>query len=226
MNTSAPRLIPETPDFLTRLGALCFPVRVGQEQLMNKWDQIRAAYAEHLPEILEARSRGLRHRTDPYFIDWIPIFTPIEYYAWQDIRSGGLPLYPQFPIGGVFIDFADPRFKIGVELDGAKFHDPHTDRVRDDRLWSLGWRTFRVKGRNSLPSGTEPFELRSELPSAEYHSALVEWGLRWSEGFFWALRVYYYSEHQDELHLNAATNILSRHHLADFDLSLQPEADC
>jgi hypothetical protein len=224
MNTSAPRLITERPDFLTRLGALCFPVRVGQEQRMNKWDQIRRAYDEHMPEILEARSRGLRHRTDPYFIDWIPIFTPIEEYAWHDIRSLALPLYPQFPLAGVFLDFADPRFKIGVELDGAAYHDAVTDRRRDERLCSFGWRVFRVKGRESLPSRQEPFELRSQVSPGEYHDALVEWGSRWSEGFFWALGEYYYSEHARQLERNAALNILSGHRLVEFELALQPEA--
>lgn len=188
---------------------------------MNDWNMIRAAYREQLPKIMEARAWGKRCRTSPYFIDWLPMFTPIESYAWQDIRANCLPLYPQFPVDNVFIDFADPYLRIGVELDGKEYHEHGRDLARDGALWAKGWRIFRVRGRNSLPSPSDssPIGNRSSFHGdSEYASEIVSWSMRWSEGFFWALRKVYYSSNWEGPEFAAAASILEGHRIADFPI--------
>jgi len=183
------------------------------------WNVIRDGYEFYLPSILEAAERG--GCISPYFFDWK--FTPIEMYAWQDIRGTGIPMYPQVPVGRYFIDFADPFLKIGVELDGKDFHDRAKDEARDEDLWSQGWRIFRIPGRESLPGGPSPMEKRSEYPSdLDYREALIQWGLRWSEGFFWALKKFYYSRRNPgDLELVAAECILDGHRFIEFPLSTE-----
>lgn len=175
-----------------------------------RWPIIREAYAQALPDILMTGR-------DPYILDWN--FTPIEFLAWQDIRASGLPLYPQFPALQYFIDFADPVLQIGVELDGAAYHDRSKDTKRDEELWRHGWRIFRVPGFKSLASGAEwPLE-RGEKERDEWLRDIAEWGERWSEGFFWALKTRYYKRDPEPDLYDVAEWILARAHYANFELS-------
>ncbi len=82
----------------------------------------------------------------PYAVDWTRIFTPIERAAWSELRYYSIPMRPQFPIGRVFVDFADPHKKICIECDGAEFHDQARDRLRDEILNAHGWCVFRISG--------------------------------------------------------------------------------
>lgn len=68
--------------------------------------KIREAYKP----VMDDLKAGIRR--DVYAIwphDWYAYMSPIEWNVWQDIRSYGLPLYPQVPCGKYFIDFADPH---------------------------------------------------------------------------------------------------------------------
>jgi len=186
-----------------------------------RWRLIREAYEWMLPEIEKAGRRG--RGISPYIFDWD--FTPIERYAWQDIRPLALPLYPQFPVDRYFIDFADPVKKIGVELDGKAFHDEKVDRIRDARLWDLGWRIFRIPGFKSLPSGApifDQYDWRQELKCDEdlFLSRLSEWASRWSEGIFWAIKFVYYTSPTDQQHQfsSAAYRSLSVNRYAQFPI--------
>lgn len=174
----------------------------------ERWNLIREAYALILPEIMEGP-------VSPYFFEWD--FTPIERLAWMDIRGRGLRLYPQFPVGRVFIDFADPVRKIGVEIDGAAYHEHAKDLARDTALAQQGWKIFRVKGCDAVKVVQNPFDNQGELEaSGEWRNALIEWGMSDSSGFFWALdRIYYKTKFGDR---NSALEILARHHIADFDV--------
>ncbi|MEW6606048.1 MAG: DUF559 domain-containing protein [bacterium] len=87
----------------------------------------------------------------PYSIfDWNLVFTEIESNVWSDIRYWGLPFYPQFPVRKYFIDFADPIWKIGIEVDG-KYHKKREqgrkDLKKDEYLRNKGWFIFRISGR-------------------------------------------------------------------------------
>lgn len=78
-------------------------------------------------------------------IDWIEKFSPIEDYVWGSIRYLGIPLYPQYPVGPFFLDFADPFKKIGIEVDSVKWHqDKDADRSRQQKIEAMGWKVYRI----------------------------------------------------------------------------------
>jgi very-short-patch-repair endonuclease len=82
-----------------------------------------------------------------YPTDWSRVFTPIEFDAWCTIRrKGRIVLYPQYPALNYFLDFANPALKIGLELDGKKFHDMDRDLIRDTELRKSGWTIYRITG--------------------------------------------------------------------------------
>jgi very-short-patch-repair endonuclease len=102
--------------------------------------KIREAYKLFLPDI----KAGIRR--DVYAIwphDWCRYMSPIENNVWQDIRSHGLPLYPQVPCGKYFIDFADPHRGIAIEVDGREWHqDPEKDAKRAEFIQAHGYSHF------------------------------------------------------------------------------------
>jgi very-short-patch-repair endonuclease len=113
----------------------------------KRYPALRKFYALAKGEI-EAAERN-QWGIDPYEVDWLNVFTPIEYGLWQDIRQTGAVLYPQYPVGRFFVDFGNPKAKVAVECDGAAFHtDKAKDAARDAELGKLGWRVYRISGRD------------------------------------------------------------------------------
>jgi very-short-patch-repair endonuclease len=44
-------------------------------------------------------------------------------------------MYPQFPVGPYFLDFADPVKKLGIEVDSRRYHEDRAkDRLREQHL--------------------------------------------------------------------------------------------
>lgn len=108
---------------------------------------LREFYRLALPEITEAgRSKwGI----DPYEVDWLRVFTPIEESLWHDIRAAGMVMYPQFPVLGFFVDFGNPVAKVAIECDGAAFHqDKQKDHERQRAIQAAGWSIYRISGRD------------------------------------------------------------------------------
>jgi very-short-patch-repair endonuclease len=108
--------------------------------------RIRKTYQASMSEIVRNYPRY-----DPYFgFDWAVIFTPIERNVWGEIRDLRLPFYPQFPVGPYFIDFADPVKKLGIEVDGRRYHeDLEGDWRREQALEQQGWTIIRILGRHT-----------------------------------------------------------------------------
>ncbi|MGB3777043.1 MAG: DUF559 domain-containing protein, partial [Tunicatimonas sp.] len=130
------------------------------EKITDKWGFIRQAYVEKMPDIMKVSKDDVRRGISPYFIDWVPVFTPIEQEAWNSIRStGGIAMYPQFPLFNYFIDFANPYLRIGLEMDGKDFHDQNKDKLRDQKLADYGWKIFRVSGKECYVEYKLPYEL-------------------------------------------------------------------
>lgn len=154
----------------------------------ERWPFIRKLYAECMPDILAAgKDRGI----DPYFTDWVRLFTPIELDAWNSIRSHGVPLYPQFPALNYFIDFANPVRRIGLELDGAKFHSLDKDWERDRRLFDEGWTIFRIPGRQTKVRFDDPFDDYDDDDATERKAH--HWLMNTSDGVIFAIREVYFS---------------------------------
>ena len=91
---------------------------------------LRQFYRLAAPQIIEAGPR--EWGIDPYEVDWISVFTPIELALWHDIRAADLVMYPQYPIAGYFVDFANPAAKVCVA--GGKIRT-----VKPAARWRYRW---------------------------------------------------------------------------------------
>jgi very-short-patch-repair endonuclease len=124
---------------------------------MNNWSKIKEFYesVEHL--ILDEDQN--RYAIDHYSWESLGItMTPIERLMWADIRMIGIVMYPQYPVGGVFVDFANPKAKVAIECDGKDFHDAVKDAARDKMLREIGWRVYRITGSDCVKCGNESYD--------------------------------------------------------------------
>jgi very-short-patch-repair endonuclease len=81
-------------------------------------------------------------------------FNPFELDVMERLRAAGIPVIPQYGVGGMRIDFAaqHPRFPgrmvLAIEADGASYHSSGSardrDRLRQKHLERLGWRFHRI----------------------------------------------------------------------------------
>lgn len=133
-----------------------------QSEISIPYNEIRSHYEYLTPLILERSNKHPGAWVSPYCggVDWIKIFTPIEFDTWHSIRSNGrVPLCPQYPVLNYFTDFANPYLKIIVECDGAEFHlDKQKDDDRDLKLKQAGWKVYRISGSDCW-----------RVPSVEYY---------------------------------------------------------
>jgi very-short-patch-repair endonuclease len=101
---------------------------------------LQAAYRHYLPSILETAKSG--HLLDPNIITWE--FSPIEDATWHQIKTLGLPFYPQFPILEYFADFADPFRKIAIEVNRRELHSTRSHNIRKKLMRQAGWEVYRI----------------------------------------------------------------------------------
>lgn len=115
---------------------------------------IRAHYDRLTPMIMEQSQRLVYKWVNPYseYTDFVSLFTPIERDMWNQIRAFGFaPMYPQYPAGRFFLDFANPFIKIAIECDGKEFHqDVEKDYERDQWLLRNGWTVYRIEGKHCV----------------------------------------------------------------------------
>lgn len=114
--------------------------------LGNNWTLIREFYAMSKAKI--ENSQKNEWAIDPYSWDiGVVNMTPIERWLWHDIRSLDVVMYPQYPVGKFFVDFANPAAKVAIECDGREFHmDKAKDSARDKAISDLGWHVYRISG--------------------------------------------------------------------------------
>ena len=130
---------------------------------MNNWATIRAFYSLHAQAIQNAPRNEWAF--DPYAWQDAGInMTPIEMWLWSDMRAVDAVFYPQFPVAGVFVDFANPSAKVAIECDGKNFHDAETDAKRDAKLEATGWTVYRFTGRECM----DDFDESTKTPSEAY----------------------------------------------------------
>ncbi|RYF30674.1 MAG: DUF559 domain-containing protein [Comamonadaceae bacterium] len=111
---------------------------------MNKWQVIDDFWGRWLEHIEKAGSTNWG--AAPMDFAWIEL-TPIERALFEEMRNLNMVFYPQWPVAGVFVDFANPVAKIAIECDGKAFHrDQAKDAERDSRLADLGWIVYRLPG--------------------------------------------------------------------------------
>lgn len=164
----------------------------------ERWGYFRHEYKRELPAIMEASRRHKVGRISPYFIDWVRYFTPIEEIAWGSIRYCGLPVYPQFPVLNYFVDFANPYYKIGIELDGKEWHDAVKDPKRDARLAEQGWLIFRITGRECYLKYETPCELFERDASEDKKQEAIEhWLLNTCDGVITSINNIFFRDDPD-----------------------------
>lgn len=171
----------------------------------DKFKEIRKEYAMRLPTwMAEYRACGDMCQ-DPYFMNWQ--FSPIEEYVWCDIRSIGVPFFPQFPALNYFLDFANPFLKIGIECDGKQWHDAERDRARDTRLVAAGWKIYRIEGheckRVVVPWEEEDKEKREEMVRRYF--------METSEGVIYAINECYFRDEPNGKYIDHISDTLGKH---------------
>lgn len=122
-------------------------VPTGKDQWRERLNAIKERYALYRRLVDDGICSW--ENGDPYSIaDWLMIFTPIERAAWSDIRELPFSVWPQYPVGKYFVDFAIVHKRIAIECDGAAYHNAEKDAKRDVELSSIGWRVVRIPGKD------------------------------------------------------------------------------
>lgn len=207
------------------------------ETITDKWGFFRQVYMENISQILKISEQNLRMWSQAYYLDWYRHFSPIEKNAWNSIReTGGIVLYPQFPVFQYFIDFANPFLKIGLELDGKDYHDKVKDFEKDTKLKRFGWKIFRVSGKEANSNYSTNNELDEQnIVGYEKQKAIEHWILNTCDGVITAIKYWYFStpeqrEHEFNFYLYPNENddiidiyslaklSLEKHNLANFKL--------
>ena len=124
-----------------------FVDRIYSSQGYQRRKAIRGFYRVAIGDIRDAGAA--EWGIDPYEVDWLRIFTPIEQALWHDIRAASAVLYPQFPAGQYFVDFGNPVARVAIECDGALWHqDKEKDQERQRAIEAMGWKVYRITGRD------------------------------------------------------------------------------
>lgn len=121
--------------------------KIRRSKGFERLDAIRSFYKLASADIVKAGRA--EWGVDPYEVDWLMVFTPIENALWYDIRMAGAVLYPQYPVLNYFVDFGNPVAKVAIECDGAAFHqDTERDATRQRAIEAAGWTVYRITGRD------------------------------------------------------------------------------
>ncbi len=112
---------------------------------MNNWNALDRFYKKNHEVIMSCKAYEWAFA--PGELQQMVVMTPIEASVWEMIREMGVVFYPQFPIAGYFLDFANPVRQIIIECDGRQWHkDKEKDAARDNELADRGWTTYRFPG--------------------------------------------------------------------------------
>lgn len=117
--------------------------------MKDYWDAIRRHYKK--ADVFILKKQKNEWAIDPYAWNGLIYLTPIEQALWCDIRQVGCVLYPQYPIAGFFVDYANPVAKVAIECDGKYWHlDAEKDEKRDKKLSDMGWTVYRITGSDCM----------------------------------------------------------------------------
>ena len=164
-----------------------------REDFGRRCNLVRQAYMEMADIVFDAARRG--SIAQPYFLPWEQFWekSPPEFDTWWSIRYyGGIPLYPQYPILNYFVDYGDPWQRIGIEIDGKNYHDEGKDLRRDEELFEIGWKIFRIPAAHTQPGYLGPDDAFRELDEDAQQARLSQWLLETSDGVIRALKALYY----------------------------------
>lgn len=145
----------------------------------ERWAAIRYNYALH-GYLMSSMGESKVHATYDFLRK--EHMTPIEWSVWAETRVSGFALYPQFPAGRYFLDFADPYRCIAVECDGLAYHSTddqlRRDGERDDWLTENGWTIYRLPGHVCNKAVLEP-GIVLDCAYGEFTPQVIEAYERW-----------------------------------------------
>ena len=188
------------------------------KQVFKRMEAIRKMYAEVIPYL---KMEGfVAHRSKypiakDFFIN--DLYTPIEKVAFEVFYyDKRLPVFPQYPVLNYMVDFAIPKLKIAIELDGVQYHDIAKDTIRDEKLKKEGWKTFRVMGCECYTIFTmdDLLDYEQELPQ----HALIDFFINTVEGFATAIKMFYFNRPDDGNLFDLAIMSLKHHRIIEFEL--------
>ncbi len=142
-------------------------------ELESYFSNVRKRYKEHEDLIL-----GLT-QICPYSLGIDFVLSPTEDQVWYVIRFLGIPMFPHYPIGKYFVDFADPKKKIAIEVDGREYHlDRIKDQKRESKIKKAGWSIIRFPGYFVFRSEDDFYDEYEDFNHKEYLTGCVEGILR------------------------------------------------
>ncbi|MBA4602045.1 endonuclease domain-containing protein [Thermoactinomyces mirandus] len=141
------------------------------ESLIGKagvwWSSVKKAYRRVRRKAIESKKKAkqtIRWILSPYLavkfiieqVAWghFPVLDKnmfmtdsiLERWLYYDIRSVYKgKIFPQYPIGPYWADFALPDYRLVIELDGHKYHKDRKDkdRRRNAYMYRQGWKVMR-----------------------------------------------------------------------------------
>ncbi len=114
-------------------------------------EEIKYRYELMLPYIL--KNKG--HYVNPYIIDWDRFLNENELTVFYSCRCSGIAFYPQYQVGKYFLDFGNPYFKVGLEVDSKTYHVHEKDVARDLELKKLGWTIYHLTSSEAYHSSKQ-----------------------------------------------------------------------
>jgi very-short-patch-repair endonuclease len=128
--------------------------------------------------------------------------TPIEFAAWISIRAKGrIVLYPQYPALNYHLDFGNPGFKIGLEIDGKNFHSYERDFNRDKALYEAGWKIYRITGSEMVKSdfvNLNDIRQAYDMPERDADEYLEDWLMNTGDGVIEAIKFVHFESSIDQ----------------------------
>lgn len=176
---------------------------------------IRKIYLRLEPKLLEENFLYFK----AYGTDFWRWMNEVEQDFYHQYRCmGGVPLYPLYFANGYYLDFANPKLKIGIEIDGKKFHDANKDRKRDQDLADFGWKIYRITAADVLKDQIYLSDLEERLCDLEedqFERAVYDLFNNYASGLVQALRILYFDKwKKDSLYYRTAEESLYRRMLA------------
>lgn len=116
--------------------------------------EIMRCYELLMPYILERKSNYI----NPYILDWQSYLNTNEFSVFAACRCIGVSFYPQFSVGKYCLDFANPYYRIGIEVDSNTYHTYEKDLKRDTELRKLGWKIYHLTSSEAYPNSKQNIE--------------------------------------------------------------------
>lgn len=197
-------LTPEHFERINRRGMLAQGID-NAKTYFEKLQAIREYYKASEEDIKASFQRSPAAWASSYPYDWSRIFTHIEYLAWVSIRAKGrIVLYPQYPVLNYVIDFAHPCLKIGLELDGERWHDKEKDAARDEKLRAHGWTIYRIPGKEMYRTDfKEIYELYDDYDAHEDEGRVISdlkyWLMETGDGVIEAIKQIHFDKKERKI---------------------------